>query len=599
MSVKSRLRWTTALVGAAALLGAADRASAETRSLSLYNTHTQERATIVFKRNGSFVPNGVQELNQMLRDWRRNEATKMDPNLFDLVWEVYRDSGSSQPIHIISGYRSPATNNALRDRSRGVAKFSQHMLGRAMDFYLPDVPLDRLRAIGMKKQVGGVGFYPTSGSPFVHMDTGSVRAWPRMSRDQLVRLFPNGKTLHLPADGAPLPRYEEAVAEYRARGGRPAGGTDVAGTGGSGRGLLASIFGIGGGSGDDEEDGSATPKRQPELRQGPPPPGSTRVAAADDESPPAEPASTASSERTELPPPPPTAPRATVAAAATPPQPSAAPVPTAQAPGTLVALPIPTPAPRAPGSLVAGQGQGQGQETGIPPGWVQGPQPVAAAQPAETAQSATAGLQPFNGPLPPSKPGSPTVVAAAAPEALPPAPRSKPGPGSAALSQPAAEAIAILTGGERQPATAADALGFATTASVDPRAGANPIVRTPGNGVVAALSPATGGSVSDAQPRIAAPAPSARPAAKSDRGDPLARLVSRPVNPRETRLMDAASTRTAAFGEFRHPDQEHLPQLIVKPKQLVLSGFGAGVGALRSDRFAGPAVTTLVVIRTE
>ncbi|NLH82790.1 MAG: DUF882 domain-containing protein, partial [Phyllobacteriaceae bacterium] len=188
----------TLLAGTFLLAGSASVVQAETRALSLFNTHTQERGTIVFKRDGSYDSKGLQELNYMLRDWRRNEVTRMDPVLFDLVWNVYRDVGSHQPIHIVSGYRSPATNNALRNRSRGVAKFSQHMLGKAMDFYLPDVPLEKLREAGMKMQMGGVGFYPTSGSPFVHMDTGSVRAWPRMSREQLVRLFPDGKTAHLP-----------------------------------------------------------------------------------------------------------------------------------------------------------------------------------------------------------------------------------------------------------------------------------------------------------------------------------------------------------------------------------------------------------------
>jgi hypothetical protein len=157
----------------------------------------------------------------MLRDWRRDEPTKMDPELIDLIWEVYQESGSGDYIHIISGYRSPATNSSLRKRSRGVAKNSQHIRGKAMDFYIPDVPLAKLRAIGLRLEVGGVGFYPTSGSPFVHMDTGSVRHWPRMTRQQLVQVFPNGKTLHVPRDGRPLPGYAQALAAHKLRG-RPA-----------------------------------------------------------------------------------------------------------------------------------------------------------------------------------------------------------------------------------------------------------------------------------------------------------------------------------------------------------------------------------------
>ncbi|OWV80277.1 hypothetical protein ATY77_26025 [Rhizobium sp. R634] len=208
-----------ALLALPALVGSASFASAEDRALKLFFTHTGEKATITYKRNGKFDPKGLAQINRFLRDWRRNEPTKMDPRLLDLVWEVYKRSGGRDYIHVVSAYRSPATNNMLRNRSRstGVAKKSQHMLGKAMDFYVPGVKLATLRATAMQMQVGGVGYYPTSGSPFVHLDVGNVRAWPRMSRQELARIFPNGQTMHLPADGRPLPGYNQAVANYKRR----------------------------------------------------------------------------------------------------------------------------------------------------------------------------------------------------------------------------------------------------------------------------------------------------------------------------------------------------------------------------------------------
>ncbi|HEV7304721.1 DUF882 domain-containing protein [Ensifer sp.] len=237
-------------------------AAGQTRTLKLYFIHTQEKAQITFKRNGRYDAKGLQEINRFLRDWRRNEPTKMDPRLLDLVWEVYQKSGSRDYIHVVSAYRSPATNGMLRSRSKGVAKKSQHMLGKAMDFYLPDVKLKTLREIGVKFQVGGVGYYPTSGSPFVHMDVGGVRAWPRMSRSELARLFPDGKTMHLPSDGKPLPGYDQAVADYKRRVGASA--IQVAGGGATGPGdtasgkrkgnLFAMLFG---GGGDEDEEPSA------------------------------------------------------------------------------------------------------------------------------------------------------------------------------------------------------------------------------------------------------------------------------------------------------------------------------------------------------
>src|SRR5262245_36539588 len=64
------------------------------------------------------------------------------------------------------------------------------MLGKAMDFYIPGVPLDKLREAGLRAARGGVGFYPSSN--FVHLDTGSVRHWPRMPEAQLARVMAKG-----------------------------------------------------------------------------------------------------------------------------------------------------------------------------------------------------------------------------------------------------------------------------------------------------------------------------------------------------------------------------------------------------------------------
>lgn len=250
--------WSKGLAAALCLFGgmAADIsvAQAQTRSLKLYFVHTREKAEIVYKRNGRFDPAGLKRINMFLRDWRRNEPTKMSPQLLDVVWEAYRQSGSRAYIHVVSGYRSPATNSMLRGRSRGVAKKSQHMLGKAMDFYLPDVQLKKLRYIGLKLQAGGVGYYPRSGSPFVHFDVGNVRHWPRMSRSELVSVFPGGKTLHVPSDGKPLPGYEQALAMYQTRVAKG----DLAGAKGGNNvkskksgGLLAWLSG---GGADEEED---------------------------------------------------------------------------------------------------------------------------------------------------------------------------------------------------------------------------------------------------------------------------------------------------------------------------------------------------------
>jgi uncharacterized protein YcbK (DUF882 family) len=206
---------TLLLVTASFGLQQAFAAPGDTRTISLHHIHTKEDVTITFKRNGQFDEEALKKINWALRDWRTDAPTKMDPHVIDLLWEVSRDVGAKEPIHVIGGYRAPGTNEMLRRRSKqsGVAKNSLHTQGKAVDFFIPGVPLDVLRAAAMRVQGGGVGYYPTSGSPFVHLDVGNVRAWPRMTREQLVKLFPDGRTVHLPPDGNPLPGYQLALAD--------------------------------------------------------------------------------------------------------------------------------------------------------------------------------------------------------------------------------------------------------------------------------------------------------------------------------------------------------------------------------------------------
>ncbi|UOM35932.1 DUF882 domain-containing protein [Acuticoccus sp. I52.16.1] len=258
-----------AILGSLLFASGVSEAEASSRTLKLYFTHTRESIEIVYKRNGSYVGSALRDLNRFLRDWRRNEATKMDPELFDLLWELQQEFGGT--INVVSAYRSPATNSMLRSRSRGVAKNSQHMAGRAIDFYIKGANLSKLRAAGMKRQVGGVGYYPTSGSPFVHMDTGSVRAWPRMSRSELARVFPNGKTLHLPSDGKPLAGYAEA--QRLEKEGKLTSLRD--GGGGGGGNVFAALFG--GGNDDEEGDDEVVTDRVTTRRSRP---QATEVAAA-------------------------------------------------------------------------------------------------------------------------------------------------------------------------------------------------------------------------------------------------------------------------------------------------------------------------------
>jgi uncharacterized protein YcbK (DUF882 family) len=261
-------------------------ANGDTRTINLYHAHTQESISATYLVNGQYDRNVLKQLNWFLRDWRRDEPTEMDPRLFDVVWEAYRSAGAGdEVIRVVSAYRSPETNAMLRARSRAVAKFSQHMLGKAMDTTMPGMPMSRVREVGMRMQRGGVGYYPTAGTPFVHLDVGNVRAWPRMTYDQLARLFPDGKTVHIPSNGQPLARYEEAKAEIEARNN---GAIVVAPQRSGFGGFLAALFGVGGGEDDVEE---AAPPPSPRKQWAELAPRMSRAARrakieSDEESPP-------------------------------------------------------------------------------------------------------------------------------------------------------------------------------------------------------------------------------------------------------------------------------------------------------------------------
>jgi uncharacterized protein YcbK (DUF882 family) len=261
-------------------------ANGDTRTITIKHMHTKEETTVTFKRDGRYDSSALEKLNWALRDWRIDEPIRMDPRLFDIAWEVHRKVGSDQPFHVVSAYRSPGTNSMLRRRSRGVAKHSQHMLGKAMDFYLPDTPTARMREVAMRMQRGGVGFYPGAHTPFVHLDAGSVRSWPRMTRDQLVRLFPDERTVHLPADGKPLSGYEVAKAEILSGGGSVMGygagdydeGAIMASSGG-GKSFWAALFG-----GDDEEADARPTRGRAAARRAPTPQPTVMAYAGDSNS---------------------------------------------------------------------------------------------------------------------------------------------------------------------------------------------------------------------------------------------------------------------------------------------------------------------------
>jgi uncharacterized protein YcbK (DUF882 family) len=159
-----------------ALFGHAAQASAlAPRSLSLLNLHTGEALKATYFEAGEYLPDAMEAMNHLLRDFRTGDVHPIAPGLLDLVTTLQGRLETGQTVHVISGYRSPHTNAMLHEHSNGVASHSLHMVGEAMDIRIPGVELSHLRDAALSLQRGGVGYYP--GSDFVHVDVGRVRRW--------------------------------------------------------------------------------------------------------------------------------------------------------------------------------------------------------------------------------------------------------------------------------------------------------------------------------------------------------------------------------------------------------------------------------------
>ena len=145
------------------------------RSLSFHHLHTGESLSVGYWADGRYIPEALDAINHILRDFRTAEVRPIDTRLLDLLYRVRQSVGADKPYQIISGYRSPTTNATLANRSGNVARRSLHLSGKAIDVRIPGSSLRDLRKAAVAQKAGGVGFYPKSN--FVHLDVGRVRYW--------------------------------------------------------------------------------------------------------------------------------------------------------------------------------------------------------------------------------------------------------------------------------------------------------------------------------------------------------------------------------------------------------------------------------------
>jgi len=147
----------------------------EAHTLSLYHIHTTEKLNVTYREHGELIPDALAQITHFLRDFRNEETHDIDVALLDQLSQLYAAFGNRGNFEVISGYRSPATNSALRRVTTGVAEHSLHILGKAIDVRLTSARTAALRDAAIALQRGGVGYYPKSN--FVHVDTGAFRAW--------------------------------------------------------------------------------------------------------------------------------------------------------------------------------------------------------------------------------------------------------------------------------------------------------------------------------------------------------------------------------------------------------------------------------------
>lgn len=155
--------------------GSDTKKSVAEKSLRFYNTHTGEKLNSVYWADGKYLAHSLREVNYILRDPRNNEVHDIDTRLLDLLFAIRLELDASQPLHIISGYRSAETNAFLRAHTTGVAENSLHLVGKAIDIRLPGRELYHLQKVAVALRGGGVGYYPKSN--FIHVDIGRVRYW--------------------------------------------------------------------------------------------------------------------------------------------------------------------------------------------------------------------------------------------------------------------------------------------------------------------------------------------------------------------------------------------------------------------------------------
>jgi len=151
------------------------RGAGDIRRVKMYSGRSGETVDAIYWIDGKYIPEVLKEINHFMRDLRADETMKMNAGNLDIIAATHNLLDVREPYMLLSGYRSAATNAALRAQSSGVARNSLHMQGMAADLRLKSRSVSQMARAAEACSAGGVGRY--SRSNFVHMDCGPVRHW--------------------------------------------------------------------------------------------------------------------------------------------------------------------------------------------------------------------------------------------------------------------------------------------------------------------------------------------------------------------------------------------------------------------------------------
>lgn len=153
------------------------RGAGDIRRIKMHSGRTGESVDVIYWIDGKYIDESLDEISYFMRDWRSGRVKLIDRRTVDIIAASQRLLDTNESFNMLSGYRTPETNRALRARSRSVARNSLHMSGQAADLRMTGRSVGQISRAAISCHAGGVGKY--SRSNFVHMDCGDIRVWGR------------------------------------------------------------------------------------------------------------------------------------------------------------------------------------------------------------------------------------------------------------------------------------------------------------------------------------------------------------------------------------------------------------------------------------